>query len=179
MNCYNFTFKNQSFAQMTSQYQEIQFGKLHKKSSYTKEHMELFSDRFYTTPLMRTLVNNHKPNDNCKGFEINMWNTNAVLNMKDDYPVFCQASSPTKYKGGKIVVGEYLVEHFKIEQLGGMIFQKQWLSHNVVRRLLKKKYLQKNKIILEAKAEFCYKPTLLTDFIKGVLELFPREKYGK
>ena len=56
--------------------------------------------------------------------------TNAVLNMKDSYPVFCQASIPKKYKGGEIVVGEYLVEHFKIEQLGGMIFQKQWLSHD-------------------------------------------------
>ena len=32
---------------------------------------------------------------------------------------------------------------------------------------------------MEARAEFCYKPGLLTDFIKGVLELFPREKYGK
>ena len=178
LNCYNFTFKNQSFAQMASQYQEIKFGKLYKKSTYTKEHMELL-DRFYTTPLMRTLVKNHKPNDNCKGFDINMCYTNAVLNMKDYYPVFCQASSPKKYKGGKIVVGEYLVEHFKIEQLGGMIFQKQWLSHNVVRRLLKKGYLPKSKIILEAKAEFCYSPDLLTDFIKGVLELFPREKYGK
>ena len=66
INCYNFTFKNQSFAQMASQYQEIKFGKLYKKSSYTKEHMELL-DRFYTTPLMRTLVKNHKPNDNCRG----------------------------------------------------------------------------------------------------------------
>ena len=113
---------------------------------------------------MRTLVKNHKPNDNCKGFDINMCYTNAVLNMKDYYPVFSQAMSPVKYKGGEIVVGEYLVEHFKIEQLGGMIFQKQWLSHNVVRRLLKKGYLQKNKIILEARAEFCYKPGLLTDF---------------
>ena len=177
MNCYNFTFKNQSFAQMASQYQEIKFGKLYKKSSYTKEHMELL-DRFYTTPLMRTLVKNHKPNDNCKGFDINMCYTNAVLNMKDYYPVFSQAMSPVKYKGGEIVVGEYLVEHFKIEQLGGKIFQKQWLSHNVVRRLLKKGYLQKNKIILEARAEFCYKPGLLTDFM-GVLELFPRENYGK
>ena len=76
MNCYNFTFKNQSFAQMASQYQEIKFGKSYKKSTYTKEHLELL-DRFYTTPLMRTLVNNHKPNDNCKGFDIIHYLTDA------------------------------------------------------------------------------------------------------
>ena len=177
LNCYNFTFKNQSFAQMASQYQEIKFGKLYKKSTYTKEHMELL-DRFYTTPLMRTLVKNHKPNDNCKGVDIKMCYKNAMLNMKDYYPVFCQANSPVQYKGGKIVVGEYLVDHFKIEQLGGIIMQKQMLSHSIVRKLLKRGYLQKNKIILEIKAEFCYKPDLLTDFTNDAMELFPREKYG-
>ena len=82
-----------------------------------------------------------------------------------------------KYKGGEIVVGEYLVDHFKIEQLGGIIMQKQVLSHSMVRKLLKRGYLHKDKIILEVKAEFCYKPGLLTDFINDVMELFPREAW--
>lgn len=176
-NCYNFTFKNQSFAQMASQYQEIKFGKLYKKSTYTKEHMELL-DRFYTTPLMRTLVKNHKPNDNCKGVDINMCYKNAMRNMKDCYPVFCHANNPTKYKGGEIVVGEYLVDHFKIEQLGGVIVQKQMMSYSLVKKLLKRGYLKKNKIILEIKADFCYKPDILTNFTDDITELFPREKYG-
>lgn len=177
-NCYNFTFKNQSFAQMAGAYQEIKFGKLYQKSSYSQEHMKLLDD-FYTTPLMRTLVKNHDPNENCKGIDIRMSYTNAVLKMKENYPVFCTADDPVLYQGGKIVCGEYLVEHFKIPQLGGMIFQKQWLSHNIVKRLMKKGYLPKNKIILEAKASFHWDPSILTEFMKGVLEMFPRSKYGK
>ena len=34
--------------------------------------------------------------------------TNAVLNMTDDYPVFCKADDPVPYKGEDIVVSTWL-----------------------------------------------------------------------
>jgi hypothetical protein len=175
--CENFKFKNQTFSQMAIKYSEIKFGKLYKKSSYTDEHLRLL-DEFYTTPLMRTLVRDHQYNDHCKAFDINMCYTNAVLNMIDDYPVFTKADDIKKYNGEDIVCGEYLVNGFSIKQLGGIHFPKQWLSHNIVRKFVNKGYLDKGRIILVAKASLSYKPDTLHSFMKDVLELFPRSKYG-
>jgi hypothetical protein len=95
--------------------------------------------------------------------------------MEYDYPVFSICDGPIcKYNGEDIEIGEYIIDDIIIEQLGGIKINKQIVPYILVDYLLKKKYIDKSKILAVKKASYRFDKKIIADFIKLLLEIFPK-----
>lgn len=169
-----FIFKNQSFPNLCTSWFEEEFGKLILKSCYTDEDAKI-TDDFHTVPLVNTLIEKFKIDDNCKAFDHKSSYPNAVLSMDVDYAIF---SIVDEWKDGPytgdIKIGEYIIDSYTIDKLGGVFLQKQVLSHNIIKHLITKGWMSQNNIIKYRLASNKADHTILKKFYTKLMEIFPR-----
>jgi hypothetical protein len=105
------------------------------KSVHIEQDNKIY-DEYNTTALIDTLFDKHNYNPKtCRGYDIIKSYSNAVINNDYDYPIFTICDSFKEYNNEDIVCGEYLVNAFTIEKLGGVYFKKQILGWNIVEYL--------------------------------------------
>lgn len=176
--CANFTFKNQSITTMINNLFEINFDKIDKLySSYTEEQMNII-DTFSTIPLIQT---NHKNiNVNLyhdQGYDIKRSYTNAILNMKQDYPLFNIMDDFKEYTGEEICLGEYLIDNVIIKPYNLKI-KKQIISADYAKYLLDNKYINTTDILLVRKASGFLSCNKLKLMVKFILKKFKGDEWN-
>lgn len=180
--CEDFRFSNQSYGQLANSLFEMKFGCIGMKSSYTEEQMRI-TDTFGTCPFFQTIRKEDEyvfDEKWCKGFDINNCYPSAAMNMKVkkyNYPVFSILDDWEHYNGGKIILGEYLVDHFTAPS--GVIYQKQILSYIEIIYLLENNYMDKSKILLVRKASHYISCDPIAEFMEIILQMFPRHTDNK
>ena len=117
-NCFLFT--NQSYNTIVQNLFKVVKGVVPK--SYNVKEDEYIFDNFSTKPLINTLIDNYEKTETFKGFDIQKSYSNAVINMKYDYPVYNICDTFQKYNGDDIVCGEYIIDNITIKQLGCIPF---------------------------------------------------------
>lgn len=164
-----FKWKNQSANQIVASLFGVLHGKI-KKSLHIKEG-EIIYDNYHTKPLIKTLCD--VPFDeNCVGYDIKKSYANAMMNMKDDYPVYSICDQFVEYKGEEIDIGEYVVDDILIQALGGVVIEKQVLGWNCVKYLLEKQYITKEQILYVKKSSYFIDRNIFANFIKKLKEIF-------
>ena len=88
---------------------------------------------------------------------------NAWLNNEFDYPIYTLADVFEKFDGNGIRCGEYLVDEFEVF---GLKFNRAVWNCNFINYLVKKKYLDKNKIKFVLKPSFKLKHDTFSKFIE-------------
>ena len=152
-----FIFRNQSYSQLANDLFEYTQGKQFLKSTCISEDVELFNT-FRTKPLIANvfkdfnIIDYEKENlsiteddwsepiknkieideehEHVKGNDVANCYSTAVLNNKDDYPIysgtdfFINRPEGYKYSAPYIKCGEYLIDHVVLNGLGGIYLPK-------------------------------------------------------
>lgn len=168
-----FKWKNQSFNNIVSSLFAMLCGKI-KKSIHIKED-EVIIDNYHTRPLIKTLCDTTYDNT-CFGFDICKSYANAMKNMNFHYPIFSICDRFVKYKGEEVDIGEYIIDDIYIQELGGVVIEKQVMGWNLVTYLLENKYITKEHILYFKKSSYSIDRKIFSDFIIKIGELFPNNE---
>lgn len=171
-NLEKFIFRDQRLTTLSTALYEY-FSREEVPLSYISEDYQAILKNHYARPLRFVKEDVSKFDTNLVSIDCKSSFDRAVLRMSEPIPVYTLFDHVEEYKGGDIVLGEYLLDEFFIH---GIPVPSQTWNYSTVKVFLDKNYITKEHIRYQHLAKHSMPCSLLQNHVKKVMELFPREQ---
>lgn len=164
----SFKFKNQSFQQIAKSWFEFLHGKVEKSCQIPDD--EKLIDKYSTKPLINTFMaeSAYGQIEDRGAYDVVKCYSNGMIDMKYDYPRFTTCDTFVKYNGEEIVVGEYLIGAFSINQLGNVFIPQQIVGQNFIHFVLERGYMDKDNILFQRVATYSTSASTFSKFMQTI-----------